>query len=55
METVVLESDSWFYDAAQIFSKLKKKKHNNNLVNMMHAAFWMRSGVAQMAESAIMP
>ncbi len=55
METVVLESDNWYYDAAQIFSKLKKKDSKNNLVNMMHAAFWMRSGVTEMAEIAIMP
>ncbi len=55
METVVLEDDDWFYDAAQIFKQLKKKDANNNLVNMMHAAFWARGSAFEMADAAVMP
>jgi hypothetical protein len=55
MEAVVLEDDDWFYDVSQIFMQLKKKDASNNLVNMMHAAFWVRGYSFEMADAAVMP
>ncbi|MBK6543921.1 MAG: hypothetical protein IPG12_01360 [Saprospiraceae bacterium] len=55
MEAVVYEDAEFFYDAAQLYNKLKLKDSLNNLGHMLHAAFWMRGGMFVMSDTAIMP
>ena len=50
VEAVALEKGEWFYDAAQTYANTKQ--HNDPMVRMMHAAFWMRYGFRRLAEKA---
>ncbi len=54
IEAVQFEEDQWYYDVSQIFKRLKEKNPENNLVKMLHAAFWMRGGQTVMADAAVL-
>ena len=55
MKAIILENDEWYYEAALIYKTLKNKEPNNQLVKMMHAAFWYRGDIYEMADAAVMP
>ena len=55
MKAIILENDEWYYEAALIYMALKKKEPSNQLVKMMHAAFWYRGDIYEMADAAVMP
>ena len=55
MKAIILENDEWYYEAALIYQALKKKEPNNQLVKMMHAAFWYRGDIYEMADAAVAP
>ena len=55
MKAIILENDEWYYEAALIYKVLKNKEPNNQLVKMMHAAFWYRGDIYEMADAAVMP
>jgi hypothetical protein len=55
IEAVQFEEDHWYYEVSQIYKKLKEKNPDNNLVKMLHAAFWMRGGQTVMADAAVLP
>ena len=50
-EALALETGDWYYDAQQKYAQLQKQKANN-MVRMMHAAFWMRYGFPLLAQKA---
>jgi len=52
VEAIALEKDEWYYAAAQNYAGLQKRS-SDNLVRMMHSAFWMRYGHRHLAEKAI--
>ena len=52
VEAIALEKDEWYYAAAQSYAGLQKRS-SDNLVRMMHSAFWMRYGHRHLAEKAI--
>jgi len=51
IEAIALENGRWYYAAQKQYAELQKK-HSDNVVNMMHAAFWMRYGFKRLAEKA---
>ncbi len=51
VEAVALEEAGWKYAAAQTYATLAQNK-SDNLVRMMHAAFWMRLGFRRLSEKA---
>ena len=55
MKAIILENDEWYYEAALIYKTLKNKEPKNQLVKMMHAAFWYRGDIYEMADAAVMP
>ncbi len=50
-EALALETGDWYYDAQQKYAQLQKK-NADNMVRMMHAAFWMRYGFPFLAQKA---
>lgn len=52
MRAVALEREAWFVDAATIYRDLQKAHPGNQLIRIMHAAFWMRQGIKPLAEQA---
>ncbi len=51
IEAIALENGRWYVAAQKQYAELQKK-HSDNVVNMMHAAFWMRYGFKRLAEKA---
>jgi hypothetical protein len=51
IEAVALEKAEWFYAAEQNYASIVKID-SDNLIRMMHAAFWMRYGYRRLAEKA---
>jgi len=52
MQAVSLEQADFFAEAAGIYSALQKTQPKNQLVRLMHAAFWMRYGLKEVAREA---
>ena len=52
IEAVALEESGWNYAAAQTYATLAQQRKPDNLVRMMHAAFWMRLGFRRLSEKA---
>jgi hypothetical protein len=52
MRAIALEQGEWHEDAAQTYREVQSTNPNNLLVQLMHAAFWMRNGPKPMAELA---
>ena len=50
-EAIALESGHWLYAAQQKYAQLQQKQPDN-LVRIMHAAFWMRYGFVRLAKQA---
>ncbi|MFN0033517.1 MAG: hypothetical protein ACKVUS_00535 [Saprospiraceae bacterium] len=50
-EAIALEDGKWFYAAQQKYAVLQQKQPDN-MVRMMHAAFWMRQGFDRLAQKA---
>lgn len=50
-EAISLESGHWLYAAQQKYAQLQQKQPDN-LVRIMHAAFWMRYGFVRLAKQA---
>lgn len=51
IEAIALENNKWFYAAHQSYDRMQKQ-YPDNLVRMMHSAFWMRYGFRRLAEKA---
>jgi hypothetical protein len=51
IEAVALEKTEWFYAAELTYASMAKN-NSDNLIRMMHAAFWMRYGYRRLAEKA---
>ncbi|MBE2206437.1 MAG: DUF928 domain-containing protein [Saprospiraceae bacterium] len=49
MQAVSLEQADFFEEAAGIYSTLQKSQPKNQLARLMHAAFWMRYGLKEVA------
>jgi|GEM_PF-1593303 len=49
---IALEESGWNYAAAQTYATLAQQRKPDNLVRMMHAAFWMRLGFRRLSEKA---
>ncbi len=53
MEALALEVYEWYSPAANTYAALLEQYPKNNMVRMMYAAFWMRYGLRQMADKAV--
>ncbi|MEP7195703.1 MAG: hypothetical protein ABI851_04240 [Saprospiraceae bacterium] len=53
MKAILFENDQWFYNAQQMYSQAKKLDTKNKLVKMMHAAFWYRGDIYELADAAV--
>jgi hypothetical protein len=51
MRAVSLERDDWYGEAARTYRELQKADPGNEMVRMMHAAFWLRQGLRGIANS----
>jgi len=52
MRAIALEQGEWYIDAVKAYQDAHQIDPKNTLVNLMHAAFWMRNGPKPMAEQA---
>lgn len=52
MQAVSLEQADFCQDAAGFYGSLQKSQPKNQLVRIMHAAFWVRYGLKEMAREA---
>ena len=52
LQAVALEQDEWYEEASRLYQNLQKSESKNNLIRLMHAAFWMRQGLKPLAEKA---
>jgi hypothetical protein len=52
MRAIALEQGEWYMDAVKAYQDAHQIDPKNTLVNLMHAAFWMRNGPKPMAEQA---
>jgi hypothetical protein len=52
LQAVALEQDEWYEEASRLYQNLQKSESKNNLIRLMHAAFWMRQGLKPLAETA---
>ncbi|MDO8365261.1 MAG: hypothetical protein Q7T20_00600 [Saprospiraceae bacterium] len=50
IEATALENGRWYYAAQKVYAELQQK-YPDNVVRMMHAAFWMRYGFRYLAEN----
>jgi len=53
MEAVALEQDQMFNAASETYTKAQKLDSKNNLVKMMHAAFWLRGNLPVLVDWAV--
>jgi hypothetical protein len=51
IEAIAMENNEWYYAAQQSYANMQKQ-YPDNLVRMMHSAFWMRYGFRRLAEKA---
>lgn len=49
MQAVALEGSDWYIDAAQQYRSLQNAEPRNELIRLMHAAFWLRYGLKAVA------
>ena len=52
LRAIALEQGEWYMDAVKVYQDAHQIDPKNSLVNLMHAAFWMRNGPKPMAEQA---
>ncbi len=52
MRAVALERSDWYAAAAETYREVQKADPKNGLARLMHAAFWMRYGLKEMATPA---
>ncbi len=51
MRAVALERGGWYEESSKLYLNLQKSESKNNMIRLMHAAFWMRQGLKPLAES----
>jgi hypothetical protein len=52
MRAVALERSDWYVAAAETYREVQKEDPKNEIARLMHAAFWMRYGLKEMATQA---
>lgn len=53
MEAVALEQSGWYDEAARKYADLQRLNAGDNMLRLMHAAFWMRYGLSAKAKTTL--
>ncbi len=51
MQAVALETSGWFEEASRLYEQAQSQHPKNEYVKLMHAAFWIRSGLTPKARA----
>ncbi|HMQ59860.1 MAG TPA: hypothetical protein PKE06_04280 [Flavilitoribacter sp.] len=52
MSAIALEQKDWYHAAAEVYDKIQKNHPKDQMVRLMHAAFWVRYGLKPEGEKA---
>ena len=52
MSAIALEQKDWYHAAAEVYDKIQKNNPKDQMVRLMHAAFWVRYGLKPEGEKA---